>query len=101
LRDNLSQLLDHFKGAASSYIGPWSWFRLARGGNTILNPSLGVAEATFIGQEGFAKLQLDTGQRYNPFEPGFFTDFDVPASLFSEQNAEISEVTENTAPPEQ
>jgi len=78
-----------------SYVGPWSWFRLARGGNTILNPSLGVAEATFIGQEGFAKLQIDADQRYNPFGPGFFTDFELPASLFMEADEDFIAVSED------
>lgn len=65
-----------------SYAGPWSWFRLARSGNTILNPSLGLAEATFVGNNGAAKLQFEVSQRYNPFSPGFFSDFRLPVSLF-------------------
>jgi type VI secretion system protein ImpL len=74
-----------------SYTGPWSWFRLARSGNTILNPSLGLAEATFAGNDGVAKLHFEVQQRHNPFAPGFFSNFDLPISLFVNDRSPASD----------
>jgi type VI protein secretion system component VasK len=73
-----------------SYTGPWSWFRLARSGDTILNPSLGLAEATFAGNDSIAKLQFETELRHNPFAPGFFSSFVLPTSLFVKDRQPVS-----------
>lgn len=66
-----------------TYKGPWSWFRLVQDGSVALNPSLGLAEASFSGDIGGVNLQFDAAVRYNPFGPGFFSTISVPESLFA------------------
>ncbi|MEM9549677.1 MAG: ImcF-related family protein [Pseudomonadota bacterium] len=72
-----------------TYRGPWSWFRLIEAGSTSFNPSLGVAETSFFaGNSGNLSLQFDAAVRFNPFGPGFFSDVDIPQSLFAQDDAE-------------
>ncbi|MEM6566275.1 MAG: ImcF-related family protein, partial [Pseudomonadota bacterium] len=66
-----------------AYVGPWSWFRLVQDGSGSVNPSLGVAEATFATEGGAALLQFDAAVQYNPFEPDFFSEVSLPQSLFA------------------
>ncbi|MGJ8603712.1 MAG: ImcF-related family protein [Marivita sp.] len=72
------------------YVGPWSWFRLVQDGSVSLNPSLGLAEASFAAGPGAVNLQFDAAVRFNPFAPGFFSDVPIPERLFTS----IAEVTE-------
>lgn len=66
-----------------TYRGPWSWFRLVQDGSASLNPSLGLAEASFAGEVGTVNLQLDAAVRHNPFGPGFFSGVPIPDRLFA------------------
>lgn len=66
-----------------TYKGPWSWFRLVQDGSPSLNPSLGLAEASFAGDAGNVSLQFDAAVRSNPFGPGFFSEITIPESLFA------------------
>lgn len=66
-----------------TYKGPWSWFRLVQDGSASLNPSLGLAEASFAGDVGNVTLQFDAQVRFTPFAPGFFSEISIPERLFS------------------
>lgn len=66
-----------------TYRGPWSWFRLVQDGSPSLNPSLGLAEASFAGDIGNVTLQFDAQVRFTPFAPGFFSDIPIPERLFA------------------
>lgn len=66
-----------------TYKGPWSWFRLVQDGSASLNPSLGLAEASFAGDVGNVTLQFEAQVRFTPFAPGFFSEFSIPERLFS------------------
>lgn len=65
-----------------TYKGLWSWFRMVQDGSTSLNPSMGLAEASFAGDVGNVTLQFDAPVRYNPFAPDFFSDIPIPKHLF-------------------
>lgn len=66
-----------------TYQGPWSWFRLVQDGSAALNPSMGLAEASFAGDVGNVTLQFEVPVRSTPFAPGFFSDVSLPESLFT------------------
>ncbi|WP_339764521.1 ImcF-related family protein [uncultured Sulfitobacter sp.] len=70
-----------------TFTGPWSWFRLVHSGTTSLNPSLGVAETVFSSEAGNVTLQLEATVRFNPFGPGFFSNIELPATLFNSKGA--------------
>ena len=65
-----------------TFRGPWSWFRLAQDGSASLNPSMGLAEASFAGDIGNVTLQFDVPVRFTPFAPGFFSEVPIPERLF-------------------
>lgn len=66
-----------------TYGGPWSWFRLVQDGSASLNPSMGLAEASFAGDIGTVTLQFDAPVRFTPFAPGFFSEVPIPERLFA------------------
>lgn len=68
-----------------TYRGPWSWFRLIQDGSAALNPSMGLAEASFAGDVGNVTLQFEAPVRFTPFAPGFFADVLVPERLFASE----------------
>ncbi|WP_310621186.1 ImcF-related family protein [Flexibacterium corallicola] len=71
-----------------SFKGPWSWFRLVGRGNVSINPSLGVTDSAFSKEGKTTTLQFSTDKKYNPFSPGFFSDLELPYSLFERSGEE-------------